>query len=301
MEHLLGIKQLEVSDIMSILRRAQEIQGDLAVKKLDTLSGKTVVTLFFENSTRTRMSFELAAKYGGAIVANFDAGLSSITKGETIIDTAKVIDSMCVDCIVIRHSVAGTPELLSKHVECSVINAGDGLNEHPTQSLLDMYTIWRRKGGFNGLKVAIVGDVAHSRVARSNIWALTMLGAEVSVGGPPTMLPPGLERYGVKVFGTTHEAILDSDIVYNLRVQTERLTDCLYPSDKEYAAYFGINENRLKLAKPDCMVMHPMPYNRGVELTSSIIDGDKSVMLEQVNNGIAVRLAVLEKLTTERM
>ena len=296
---LLGIKDLTKDEINYILSTAETMKFILNSnnKKTPHLSGKSIVTLFYENSTRTRLSFELAAKYMGANAANISASSSSVAKGETLIDTGKTIEAMGTDVIVIRHPMAGAPHLLAKNIKASVINAGDGMNEHPTQALLDMFTIRERKGQIEGLKVAIVGDIYHSRVARSDIWALQKLGAEINVAGPETLIPPELEKTGVKVFSSVHEALLDVDVVIGLRIQLERQKKGLFPTTREYAKFFGIDANRLKLAKDDVMVLHPGPVNRGIEFSSAVIDGDNSAINEQVTNGLAVRMAILYILT----
>lgn len=292
---LLGLKDLSAEDILNILETAREMKLRLTqpIKKTSHLQGKTVVNLFYENSTRTRLSFELAAKYMSANAANITASGSSVQKGETLIDTAQTINAMKTDILVMRHNMSGAPHLIAPLVSASVINAGDGMNEHPTQALLDMFTILQKKGDIKGLKVAIVGDIYHSRVVRSNIYGLTKLGAEVSVGGPRTLIPPGMEKMGVKVFNSIHEAIVDADVVMGLRIQMERQKKGLFPSVREYYRFFGIDDNRLKFAKPDALVMHPGPVNRGVEFSSSVIDSEKSVINEQVTNGVAVRMAVM--------
>lgn len=300
MKHdLLGLKDLSAEEIMNILKTAQTMKLIIEQpnKKMPHLQGKTVVNLFYENSTRTRLSFELAAKYMSANAANITASGSSVQKGETLIDTAETINAMGTDILVMRHSMSGAPHIIAPLISASVINAGDGMNEHPTQALLDMLTILEKKGGFKGLKVAIVGDIYHSRVVRSNIYGLTKLGAEVSVGGPSTLMPQGIEQMGVKVFNTVHEAIVDADVVMGLRIQLERQKKGLFPSVREYHRFFGIDEKRLKFAKPDALVMHPGPVNRGVEFSTSVIDGDQSVINEQVTNGVAVRMAVMYMLS----
>lgn len=293
---LLGIKQTSKEDLEAILRRAREMKKLVLSenKKIATLSGKTVVTMFYENSTRTRMSFELASKYMGANAANMTAKGSSVAKGESLLDTARTIDRMGTDIMVIRHEMSGAPHLIAPAVKASVVNAGDGMDEHPTQALLDAFTMIEKKGGIQGLKVAIIGDIYHSRVARSNIYLLNKLGAEVSVGGPATLLPQGLERLGVKVFKSIHEAIVDADVVMCLRIQLERQKSGLFPSVREYNRFFGLDETRLKFAKPDAFVMHPGPVNRGVELSSALVDGELSVIDEQVTNGVAVRMSVMD-------
>lgn len=296
---LLGLKDLSAEDIMNILETARDMKLRLTqpIKKTSHLQGKTVVNLFYENSTRTRLSFELAAKYMSANAANITASGSSVQKGETLIDTAQTINAMKTDILVMRHNMSGAPHLIAPLVSASVINAGDGMNEHPTQALLDMLTILQKKGDIKGLKVAIVGDIYHSRVVRSNIYGLTKLGAEVSVGGPRTLIPQGMEKMGVKVFNSIHEAIVDADVVMGLRIQMERQKKGLFPSVREYYRFFGIDDNRLKFAKPDALVMHPGPVNRGVEFSSSVIDSEKSVINEQVTNGVAVRMAVMHILS----
>lgn len=292
---LLGLKDLSAEEIRYILKNAETMKYILLQnnKKTPHLQGKSVVTLFYENSTRTRLSFELAAKYMGASAANVSASSSSVRKGETLIDTARTIDAMGTDIIILRHSMSGAPYLIAKNVKASVINAGDGMNEHPTQALLDAFTIMQYKGGFEGLKVAIVGDIMHSRVVRSNIYALTKLGARVALGGPATLLPKGIESIGVEVFDNVQEALLDADVVMGLRMQLERQKSGLVPSVREYARFFGVDDRRLAFAKPDALLLHPGPVNRGFELTSSIIDGKQSAINEQVTNGVAVRMAVL--------
>lgn len=296
---LLGIKQLSREEIIGILNHAKKMKEIVLsdCKKTPDLQGKSVVTLFYENSTRTRMSFELASKYMSANAANITASGSSVAKGETLIDTARTLDSMGTDVIIVRHSSSGAPHLIAKNVKASVINAGDGMNEHPTQALLDMFTIKENKGRIAGLKVAIVGDVAHSRVARSDIYALTKLGAEVVVGGPSTLMPTEIEKLGAKAYPSVHEAMIDADVVIGLRIQQERQKSGLIPSLREYHRFFGVDDQRMKFAKPDALLMHPGPVNRAVELTSAIMETDASKINEQVTNGVAVRMAVLDILT----
>ena len=304
MKHLLGIADLSVNEITKILDLAVKMKRQFTTngeKKSDRLTGRAVVNLFYEASTRTRLSFELAGNYLGADVANIAASGSSVSKGESLIDTARTIDVMRPDVIVIRHQNSGAAKLVSENVNASVINAGDGMNEHPTQALLDMFTMIEAKGKLDGLNVAIVGDIAHSRVARSNIYGLTKMGANVSLAAPITLMPQGIEKLAqapgtCKVYTNVDEAIAGADVVMCLRIQQERLKSALFPSLGEYAARFGINDERLKLAKADCILMHPGPANRGVELTSSVADGAKSLIDEQVTNGVAVRMAVLELL-----
>lgn len=296
MKHdLLGLKDLSAEQIKHILDTAATMKEIVlsSNKKTPHLQGKTVVNLFYENSTRTRLSFELAAKYMSANAANISASGSSVAKGETLADTAETINAMGTDILVMRHNMSGAPHMLSKLIDASVVNAGDGMNEHPTQALLDMLTIIEHKGHIEGLKVAIVGDIYHSRVVRSNIYGLTKLGAEVTLGGPSTLMPMGIEDMGVTVYDNVHEAIVDADIVMGLRIQLERQKKGLFPSTREYFRFFGIDEQRLKLAKPDAIVMHPGPVNRGVELSTSVIDGDRSVITNQVTSGVAVRMAVM--------
>lgn len=292
---LLGLKDLSAKEIKNILDTAATMKLILRQpsKKTPHLQGKTVVNLFYENSTRTRLSFELAAKYMSANAANITASGSSVQKGETLIDTADTINAMGTDILVMRHNMSGAPHLIAPLVSASVINAGDGMDEHPTQALLDMLTIKEKKGRIGGLKVAIIGDIYHSRVVRSNIYGLTKLGAKVSVGGPSTLIPAGMEKMGVEVFNSIQEAIIDADVVMGLRIQLERQKSGLFPSLREYYRFFGVDDKRLKFAKPDALVMHPGPVNRGVEFSTSVIDGDQSVINEQVTSGVAVRMAVM--------
>ncbi len=296
---LLGLRDITAKEIEYILNTAKTMKYILSSnnKKTAHLQGKSIITLFYENSTRTRLSFELASKYMGANAANISASSSSVQKGETLIDTGKTIDSMGSDVIIIRHPMSGAPHLLAQNVKSSIINAGDGMNEHPTQALLDMFTMVEKKGSLKGLKVAIIGDILHSRVARSNIWGLTKMGAEVNVSGPATLIPPGIDKLGVNVFSTVQEAILDADVVMSLRIQLERQKKGLFPSIREYSRFFGLDDKRLRLAKEDAMVMHPGPVNRGVELSSAVMDGDQATINEQVTNGVAIRMALLYLLT----
>ena len=291
---LLGIKQLNAEQIQYILDIADSMKYLINApnKKSPHLQGKSIITLFYENSTRTRMSFELAAKYMSGTAANISVSTSSVAKGETLIDTGKTLDMMGTDIIIIRHSCAGAPKLLADNVKASVLNAGDGMNEHPTQALLDAFTIYEKKSGFKGLKVAIAGDIYHSRVARSNIYALTKLGAEVYLAAPGTLIPPAIEETGAKV-ASIDEAVKDADVVMGLRIQKERQQSALFPNIREYARFYGIGDERLELAKDDVLLMHPGPVNRGTELTTSIVDGAKSVINEQVMNGVAIRMALL--------
>jgi aspartate carbamoyltransferase catalytic subunit len=292
---LLGIKDLSPEQISYILDTASNFRDVLKrdIKKVPPLRGKTVVSLFFEPSTRTKTSFALAAKRLSADFVNFSVSTSSVVKGESIRDTALTIQSLGADFVLIRHASSGVPHFLSKIVDMSVINAGDGANEHPTQALLDLLTIQSHKKSFNGLTVAIVGDIAHSRVAKSNIYALTKLGANVRVICPPTLMPADVSRLGIEVFHSIDEGIKKADVIMTLRLQLERQTKGYLPSLREYFKLYGLNHERVKLAKKDAIVMHPGPMNRGVEIASSVADGPQSVILEQVTNGIAVRMAVL--------
>lgn len=292
---LLGLEELSKEEIELILATADSFKeiSQRPIKKVPTLRGKTVVLFFFEPSTRTRTSFELAAKRMSADLVNIQTNTSSLVKGETLKDTAKNIEAMKVDIIVMRHSSSGTPHLLAKAVSSSIINAGDGSHEHPTQGLLDLFTIKEHRGKIAGLNVSIIGDIAHSRVARSNIWGLTKLGANVTVCGPATLIPPDIEKLGVKVTFDAKEAIEEADVINLLRMQLERQSQNLFPSLREYAMKFGLDSEKMKFARKDVLIMHPGPINRGVEITPEIADGPYSVILEQVTNGIAVRMAVL--------
>ncbi len=293
---LLGIKDLSVEEINFILETADSFLeiSTREIKKVPTLRGKTIINLFYEASTRTRTSFEIAGKRLSADTINISASTSSVVKGETLIDTARNLEAMNPDIIVIRHSAAGAPHLLASLVKQSIINAGDGAHEHPTQALLDMMTIKEKKGKINGLKVAIVGDIAHSRVARSNIYGLTKMGAQVTVAGPATMLPSGIEQMGVKVSDKMQEAITGADVIMMLRIQLEREKQNIFPSLREYSQRFCLNRSNITLAKKDVIVMHPGPINRGVEISPDIVDDlSQSVILDQVNKGVAVRMALL--------
>jgi aspartate carbamoyltransferase catalytic subunit len=296
--HLLGIEGLSRPDIEGLLALAEEeiILNRQIEKKKSSLRGRTMINLFFENSTRTQASFELAGKRLGADVMNMSVSNSSVKKGETLIDTAITLNAMRPDLIIVRHHAAGAVHLLARKVDCSVINAGDGAHEHPTQALLDALTIRRNKGTIEGLTVAICGDIAHSRVARSNIICLQALGARVRVCGPVTLLPKGIERYGVEVFTDMRKALKGVDIVMMLRLQRERMNGAFVPSIQEYFHYYGLDREKLALAKPDALVMHPGPMNRGVEIASDVADGAQSLIREQVEMGVAVRMAVLEAL-----
>ena len=292
---LLGLRELSAEEIRLLLTTAESFReiSLRPIKKVPALRGKTIVNLFFEPSTRTRTSFELAAKRLSADLINVSASTSSIAKGETILDTIKNLEAMKVDIVVIRHAVAGVPHAIARHAYASVVNAGDGSHEHPTQALLDLMTIQEKKGQIQGLRVSIIGDIAHSRVARSNIWGLTKLGASVMVCGPPTLVPPQIAECGVRVSWDVREAIRDADVLMLLRIQHERQEAALVPSLREYRQRYGIDTERLKDAKPDVLIMHPGPINRGVELDSAVADGPHSVILEQVTNGLAVRMATL--------
>jgi aspartate carbamoyltransferase catalytic subunit len=296
--HLLGIEGMtrpEIEQLLDLAEEAVNVSRQVE-KRRSVLRGRTLINLFFENSTRTQASFELAGKRLGADVMNMSVSTSSVSKGETLIDTAVTLNAMRPDLIVVRHHHSGAVNLLARKVSCAVINAGDGSHEHPTQALLDALTIRRNKGRIEGLIVAICGDVLHSRVARSNIIALATLGARVRVVAPSTLLPEGIERFGVEVHRSMESGIRDADIVMMLRVQRERMEGAFLPSLKEFAHFFGLDEEKLKWAKPDALVMHPGPMNRGVEISSSVADGARSLITEQVEMGVAVRMAVLEAL-----
>lgn len=296
---LLGLRGVPKEQIDLILDNAEMLKKMLSspMKKASHLAGKTMVTLFYENSTRTRMSFELASKYLSANSANISASASSVQKGETLIDTGRTLDVMGTDVIVMRHPMSGAPHLLSKYVKASVINAGDGINEHPTQALLDMFTMKERFGDLKGLRVAIIGDIYHSRVARSNIFGLTTMGAEVTVCGPGTLLPMGLDKMGARFTDDIKEAARDKDVVMGLRIQRERQKGGLFPSVREYNKFFGIDSALLEAEAKGAMIMHPGPVNRGVEMNSDVVDGENSKITEQVTNGVAVRMALLYLLT----
>src|SRR5437660_4689265 len=294
-KHLLDIESLTEEEILTVLdtARAFKAVGERAIKKVPALRGKTVVNLFIQPSTRTRISFELAEQRLSADIINFTADASSLKKGATLKDTARNLEALNADFIVIRHSASGAPHFLSRVLNSSVINAGDGAHEHPTQALLDAFTIRERKGKIEGLQVTILGDILYSRVARSNIWALTKLGASVTLCGPSTLVPRVFEQMGCRVTHNVEEAIGDADIIHLLRIQHERQRKTMFPSLNEYASLFGLTKQRLERAKPDALIMHPGPINRGVEIDSEIADCDRSVILEQVTNGLAIRMAVL--------
>jgi len=298
--HLLGLQGVPKEDIQLILDTASTFREILErpIKRVPTLQGKTVVNLFYENSTRTRISFELAEKRLSADSVNFSVGQSSVSKGETLKDTIKNIEAMKVDLVVVRHSAAGVPNFLSRICNSNIINAGDGIHEHPTQALLDMYSIREKFGKLAGLKVCIVGDVSHSRVAMSNIFGLKTIGAQVSVCGPSTMIPKFIEDLGINVIHNIDEAIQENDILNVLRIQLERKAREYFPSIREYANYFGITQERLEKNGKDVLILHPGPINRGVELSSEVADGLNQIILRQVTNGVAVRMAVLYLLGT---
>ena len=292
---MLGLIDATAEEISEILDTAANMKKLLkqGIKKLPHLEGCTATILFYENSTRTRTSFELAAKYMGASTINIAASSSSVAEGETLIDTGKTLDAMKNDFIIIRHPMGGAPYLLAKTVKASVLNAGDGMNEHPTQALLDMCTMRERFGKIEGLKVAILGDIKHSRVAKSDLFGLTKLGAEVKMFAPETLIPKGIDRLGAKLCASREEAVEGADVVMGLRIQLERQQAGNFPSLNEYAEFYGVNEKVLSLASPDAIVMHPGPVNRGVELTSAVIDDGKSRIEDQVLSGVAVRMALL--------
>jgi aspartate carbamoyltransferase catalytic subunit len=292
---LLGLKDLSLEEIKLILRTARSMKEVAArpIPKVPTLLGKHIITLFYEASTRTRTSFNMAAKILSANITNIAVSSSSVSKGENLIDTIRNLEVMGVDAIIMRHSMSGAPHLAARNSRVSIINAGDGCDEHPTQGLLDIFTMQEKKGKLKDKKVLIVGDILHSRVARSNIWGLTKLGANVVVVGPPTMIPVEVEKMGVRVSYDLDREIRDADFVYMLRIQKERQDKGLFPSIEEYAKLYGLDKERLKRAPKDVVVMHPGPINRGVEMTSEVADGPQNVILEQVTNGVAVRAALL--------
>lgn len=292
---LINLSDLTVEEIWQVLDKAREMKQVLTGddKKHPVLRGRSVINLFYENSTRTRSSFEFAGKYLGADVVNINTSSSSVMKGESLKDTALTLDRLAPDVIVMRHGCSGAHEILAKHVKARVINAGDGSHQHPTQSLLDLLTIVEHRQRLEGLKIAIVGDILHSRVARSDLWGFQALGADVTLCAPPTLMPSKVEQLGVKVTYHMDEAIKDADVIVMLRIQLERQKAGMFPSIREYAAFYGLNAQRLKLAKPDCLVMHPGPINRGVEITPEVADGMQAVIEEQVHNGLAVRMALL--------
>jgi len=294
-KNLLGMDQLSVSDINLILDTADSLMeiSTRDIKKVPTLRGKSIVNFFYEPSTRTKASFEMAAKRLSADTLTLSATDSSMVKGETLIDTARNLQAMNPDIIILRHSSSGAPHLLARYVDSGVINAGDGIHEHPTQALLDLFTIKKKKGRIKGLRVVIIGDIAHSRVARSDIIGLRKMGAEVTISGPPTMIPVDVESLGVKVILDPVKAVKNKDVIMLLRIQLERQDKVLFPSLREYAIFFGLNTQLIKGAKKDVIIMHPGPINRGVEITGDLADGPFSVILDQVSNGVAIRMALL--------
>lgn len=299
---LLGTKDLTKDEIFFFLETAKKFKelNNQNIKKADDLRGKTVINAFFENSTRTRVSFETAAKRLGADAINFTSSTSSTKKGETLIDTIKNMEAMKTDIFVIRHECSGSVEFVAKNTDASIVNAGDGANEHPTQALLDLFTIQEHKGKFEGLKIAIIGDIEHSRVARSDIWAMKKLGMEVTLFGPPMMMPLGVEAFGCKVAKNIEEAVDMADVIIMLRIQLERMSSGTpFPSSREYSKFFGLNKKRAKLAN-NPLILHPGPINRGVEINSDVADGEFSVILNQVENGVAIRMAVLSILNQNR-
>lgn len=299
---LLGLEDLKAEEIVSVLDTARTMREvlDRPIPKVPSLRGLTAANLFFEASTRTRLSFELAEKRLSADTVNFQTSGSSVSKGETLRDTAANIEAMGIHIVVIRHQASGAPHYLARVLDAGVINAGDGTHEHPTQGLLDIYTMREHKKKIEGLRVAILGDILHSRVARSNIWGLTKLGAKVTIAGPSTMMPAEVEKFGVTVAPSVEEAIEGADVVNILRIQLERQRAGLYPSLREYSRVFGVSKERLRRAKSDVLVMHPGPMNRGVEIAQDVADGEHSVILEQVTNGVAVRMAVLYLLAGQK-
>ena len=299
---LLGIQQLSAGEISLILDTAETMKMILSAnsKKTAHLQGKSIITLFYENSTRTRLSFEMAAKFMGASSANISASGSSINKGESLLDTVRTIDMMATDVLIMRHSQSGAPHMIAPLIKAAVINAGDGMNEHPTQALLDLFTMRQKKGSLQGLRVAIAGDVLHSRVARSNLWALTKMGAEVRLAAPPTMMPRGLDLAGAVICPTVQDAVEGADVVMGLRIQLERMQKALFPSISEYARFFALDAKTIALARPDAIIMHPGPCNHGVEMPTFVYDSPQSVINEQVTNGVAIRMAIMYLLVSRR-
>lgn len=291
---ILDIKSLSRSEISLILDTADSMKeiSERSVKKVPILRGKTIVLFFQEPSTRTKLSFDIAAKRLSADTISISAGSSSMVKGETLVDTARNLEAMNPDIIVLRHSASGAPHILSRALKCSVVNGGDGIHAHPTQSLLDLMSVREKKGDLNGLRIAIIGDIAHSRVARSNIAGFTKMGASVVVTGPPTMVPKGIESLGASVEYSVDKALCGVDVIMMLRIQKERQESFLFPTEREYAKVYGLNEKRVKKADSNVLIMHPGPMNRGVEISNSVADGDYSIILDQVKNGVAVRMAV---------
>jgi len=298
---LLGLRGVSAEEISEILNTAELMKMVITSnnKKTPHMQGKSVMTVFYENSTRTRLSFELACKYMSGTASNMSASSSSVAKGETLIDTARTLDVMGTDVMILRHPMSGAPHLMARNVKASVINAGDGVNEHPTQALLDMFTIREKLGGLEGLRVAILGDVTHSRVARSNVYGLTAMGASVVVAGPPTLIPVEMDALGCEVTDKVDDAVRGADVVMSLRIQLERQKNELFPSVREYHKFFGLTEERAAMARPGALIMHPGPVNRGVEIATSVADGANSTIDEQVTNGVAVRMALLFMLTRQ--
>jgi len=294
-KNILDMASLSVDEISTILDTADSMKeiSQRSVKKVPTLRGKTVVLFFYEPSTRTRTSFDIAAKRLSADSLSISASSSSMVKGETLIDTARNLEAMNPDVIVIRHSSAGAPHMLARMISPCIINAGDGMHAHPTQSLLDLMTVRENKGGVKGLRIAIIGDISHSRVARSNCIGFTKMGAEVILSGPQTMIPKGIETLGVSVIHNVEDAICDADVIMMLRIQKERQKSFLFPSEREYAKVYGLSNKRLESAKDEVLIMHPGPINRGVEIAPEVADGPYSIILDQVTNGVAVRMALL--------
>ncbi len=292
---ILGLEEMSAEEITLILETARSMREIMQrkIKKVPTLRGRSVLNLFYEPSTRTKASFELAQKYMSADSVSVAGTSSSLVKGETLKDTVRNVEVMGIECVIMRHPVSGSSHYLAHNVEASVINAGDGMHEHPTQGLLDMFTILDKKGRLEELKVAIVGDIRHSRVARSNLWGMQKMGAEVVVAGPPTLMPPDLTAFGVKAFSNVEEAVENADVVMALRLQKERQEGGLFPSLREYSELFGLTPQRISGAKEDVLIMHPGPMNRGVEISSELADGPRSIILEQVTSGVAVRMALL--------
>jgi aspartate carbamoyltransferase catalytic subunit len=301
MKDLLGLRELDVREIESILTTAIEMKKMLVnnVKKTNHLSNKSVATLFYENSTRTKTSFEIAAKFMGAVLSGISVAQSSVQKGETLIDTGKTLDALATDVVIIRHGVSGAPHFLAKNVKASVINGGDGMNEHPTQALLDIFTVAEEKGSVKGLKVVIIGDIKHSRVARSNLWGMSKLGAEITLCAPDTLMPQGIESasQNIRIEKNADEAVKGADVVMGLRLQLERMKSGLIPSVREYNELYGLSEKRLKTADKRVMILHPGPINRGVEINGDVADAENSFIERQVTNGVAVRMAALFLLT----
>lgn len=299
---LLGIQQLDREEILLILDTAEAMKKILSAgsKRTAHLTGKSIITLFYENSTRTRLSFEMAAKFMGAASANVSASGSSVNKGESLIDTARTIDQMATDILIMRHPQSGAPHLIAPRLTCSVVNAGDGMNEHPTQALLDLLTMRQKLGRLDGLQVAICGDLAHSRVMRSNLYALLKVGAKVRVAAPPTLVPRGLGEMGAVVCPTVRQAAEDADVLMGLRIQLERMKRALFPSISEYARFFAVDADALAAAKPDAIIMHPGPCNHGVEMPTVIYDDPRSAIGDQVTNGVAIRMALLYLLNARR-